>query len=69
MQDVFRRNGTPGLIAYFNVGTDIQRKVQTIWANTVLKDYTGDNPDVTTNASGYITISCKAYGYAVYSKK
>ncbi len=66
---IFRRNGTPGLIAYFNVGTDIQRKVQTIWANTVLKDYTGDNPDVTTDASGYVTISCKAYGYAVYSKK
>ena len=66
---IFRRNGTPGLVTYINVGLDIQRKIQTVWANTVLKDYTGENPDVTTDASGYATIACKAYSYAVYSKK
>ena len=66
---IFRRNGTPGLIAYFNIGTDTERKVQTVWANTVLKDYTGANPDVTTDAGGYATIACKGYSYAVYSRK
>ena len=67
---IFRRNGTPGLVAYFNNGsTTEQRKVQTVWANTVLKDFTGVNPDVTTDASGYATITCKEYSYAIYSSK
>ncbi|MGI8581847.1 MAG: alpha-amylase domain-containing protein [Chitinophagaceae bacterium] len=67
---IIRRNGTPGLVAYFNNGsTAEQRKIQTVWANTVLKDYTGAHPDVTTDASGYATISCKEYSYSVYSKK
>jgi alpha-amylase len=67
---IFRRNGTPGLVAYFNNGsTADKQKVQTVWANTVLKDYAGDNPDVTTDASGYATIACKEYSYAVFSKK
>ena len=67
---IFRRNGTPGLVAYFNNGgTTEQRKVQTVWANTVLKDYTGVNPDVTTDASGYATITCKDYSYSIYSAK
>ena len=67
---IFRRNGTPGLVAYFNNGsTPEQRKVQTVWANTVLKDYTGNNQDVTTDASGYATIPCKEYSYAIYSRK
>ena len=67
---IFRRNGTPGLVAYFNNGsTTEQRNVQTVWANTVLKDYTGGNADVTTDASGYATITCKNYSYAIYSPK
>lgn len=66
---IFRRNGTPGLVAYFNVGTEATEKVQTVWANTVLKDYTGENPDVMTDASGYATLACKTYSYAIYSKK
>lgn len=67
---IFRRNGTPGLVAYFNNGsTPESRKVQTVWANTVLKDYTGTNPDVTTDAGGYATIACKEYSYAIYSRK
>lgn len=66
---ILRRNGTPGLVAYFNTETDTERKVQTVWANTVLKDYTGANPDVTTDGSGYATIACKANSYAVYSRK
>ena len=67
---IFRRNGTPGLVAYFNNGsTAEQRKIQTVWASTVLKDYTGEHPDVTTDASGYATIPCKEYGYSIYSKK
>ena len=66
---IFRRNGTPGLVAYFNVGPDTQKKVQTVWASTVLKDFTGENPDVTTDASGYASITCKASSYAVYSRK
>jgi alpha-amylase len=67
---VFRRNGTPGLVAYFNAGiSDLTRSVQTTWANKVLKDYTGANPDVTTDASGIVTISCKAYSYSIYAPK
>lgn len=49
---IFRRNGTPGLVTYINVGLDTQRKIQTVWANATLKDYTGENPDVTTDGSG-----------------
>ena len=67
---IIRRNGTPGLVAYFNNGsTPEQRKVQTAWANTVLKDYTGVHPDVTTDASGFATIPCKEYSYSIYSRK
>lgn len=67
---IFRRNGTPGLIAYFNNGTTYtERKVQTVWANTVLKDYTGANADVTTDASGLAIIGCQAKSYSVYSRK
>ena len=67
---IFRRNGTPGLITYINVGgSDAARTVQTVWASTVLKDFTGANADVTTDASGMATIVCKAFSYAVYSKK
>ncbi|MCC9166869.1 alpha-amylase [Pontibacter harenae] len=66
----FRRNGTPGLVCFLNSGTTTkERTVQTQWANTVLKDYTGEYPDVTTDASGNATISCKAKSYVVYSPK
>ncbi len=65
---IFRRNGTPGLVTYLNNGgTDVQQTIQTTWANKVLKDYTGSNPEVTTDASGFATIKCKANSYAVYS--
>ncbi|PRY11647.1 alpha-amylase [Pontibacter ummariensis] len=67
---IFSRNGTPGLVTYINNGTaDKERKVQTRWANTVLKDFTGINPDITTDASGLVTIPSKANSYAVYSPK
>ena len=67
---IFRRNGTPGLITYINIGgSDVARTVQTVWASTVLKDFTGSNGDVTTDASGMATIICKVNSYAVYSKK
>ena len=67
---IFRRNGNPGLVAFFNgAGTDVTQKVQTTWASTVLKDYTGENADVTTDASGYAIIACKAYNYSVYAPK
>jgi alpha-amylase len=67
---IFRRNGTPGLVAYFNNGpTYTERKIQTAWANATLKDYTGVNPDVTTDASGFAIIGCQANNYAIYSRK
>jgi len=67
---IFRRNGTPGLVAYFNVSNnDVSKNIQTTWASTLLKDYTGANPDVTTDASGYVTIPCKTYSYSVYAPK
>ncbi|HEY8687688.1 MAG TPA: alpha-amylase domain-containing protein [Chitinophagaceae bacterium] len=67
---IFRRNGTPGLITYINIGgSDATHTVQTVWASTVLKDFTGANADITTDASGMATITCKVNSYAVYSKK
>ncbi len=67
---IFRRNGTPGLVAYFNNGTtDKQKKIQTTWANKVLKDYTGVNADVSTDGNGYATILCKGNSYSIYSPK
>ena len=67
---IFRRNGTPGLITYINnSGSDVQQKVQTHWASAALKDYTGSNADITTDASGYATVLCKANSYAVYAPK
>lgn len=67
---IFRRNGTPGLISFINNGnTNKERKVQTQWGNKVLKDFTGENPDVTTDANGYATLPCKANSYSVYAPK
>lgn len=67
---IFRRNGTPGLVAYFNNASwDTNRLVQTTWANKVLKDYTGVNSDVTTDGNGYASILCKANSYSIYSPK
>ena len=69
-QYIFRRNGTPGLVAFFNNGAAVsERRVQTQWANALLKDFTGTNPDVTTDESGYATLTCQANNYAVYSRK
>jgi alpha-amylase len=67
---IFRRNGTPGLVTFFNnSNSDVTEKVQTTWASTAIKDYTGANPDATTDASGYVTIACKAYSYSIYAPK
>lgn len=67
---IFRRNGTPGLVAFFNgASSDVTQKVQTTWASTVIKDYTGANADVTTDASGYATVPCRAYSYSIYAPK
>ncbi|WP_207426635.1 alpha-amylase domain-containing protein [Pedobacter sp. SYSU D00535] len=67
---ILRRNGTPGVIAYFNINnSDVSRRVQSNWANTLLKDYTGANADVSTDASGMATITCKGKSYAVYAPK
>jgi alpha-amylase len=67
---IFRRNGTPGLVTYINnESADMERKVQTTWANKLLKDYTGSNPDVTTDASGFALVRCKANSYSVYAPK
>ena len=67
---IFRRNGTPGLVAYFNTsGVDVSNRVQTTWASTLLKDQTGANADVTTDASGYATLACKAFSYSIYAPR
>lgn len=67
---IFRRNGTPGLVTYINNDVvDVTRKVQTTWASKVLKDYSGANPDITTDAGGFATVACKANSYAVYAPK
>jgi len=67
-QYIFRRNGTPGLVAYFNIGsTVVQQTVSTFWINKTLKDYTGANPSVTTDANGNATIQCQPDSYAIYA--
>jgi alpha-amylase len=67
---IFRRNGTPGLVAYINNSSQaVSRKVQTSWANTVIKDYTGVNNEVKTDGSGNAQLTCAASSYAVYAPK
>jgi alpha-amylase len=65
---IFSRNGTPGVVTYLNIGsTIVQETVKTNYIKKVLKDYTGANPNVTTDSLGNATIQCQANSYAIYS--
>jgi len=64
-----QRNGTPGLVVYFNNSSgDKYRWVQTKWKNTLIKDYTGSMTYTKmTDANGWVEIGAKGNNYSVWS--
>jgi len=64
-----QRNGTPGLVVYFNNSSgDKYRVVQTKWKNTVIKDYTGRMTYTkTTDANGFVEVGSKGNDYSVWA--
>lgn len=68
---IAKRNGNgniPGgiLLLNDNPNTSLSAEISTGWNNTVLKDFTGNSPNLTTNADGRVVVSVKPRGYAVY---
>ncbi|MEE1899263.1 alpha-amylase [Flavobacterium rakeshii] len=68
---VARRNGSPGLIVYINNSDSWQERwVDTNWANTVIKDYTGNSGwEPTTQADTWVKVEAPPHGYTVWSVK
>ncbi len=67
---ISKRNGTPGLIVYIN-NSDFwqERWIQTDWANSAIKDYTGNSGWVpTTQGDSWVKIQAPPRGYTVWSK-
>ncbi len=67
---IAKRNGTPGLIVYIN-NSDFwqERWIQTNWANTAIKDYTGNSGWIpTTQGDSWVKIQAPPHGYTVWSK-
>lgn len=66
---IARRNGSPGLVVYFNdSGSWQERWIQTNWANTGIHDYTGSSgwwP--TTQGDKWVKIQAPPNGYTVWS--
>jgi alpha-amylase len=62
-------NGNPGLVVYINNSTSWQERwVQTNWANTQIKDFTGASTWYpTTQADKWVKIQCPPKGYSVWS--
>lgn len=68
---VARRNGSPGLVVYINNSNSWQERwVDTNWANTVIKDYTGHSGwEPTTQGDTWVKIQAPPHGYTVWSIK
>lgn len=68
---IARRNGSPGLIVYINNSNSwLERWVQTNWANTVIKDYTGhSNWEPATQGDKWVKIQVPPKSYTVWSVK
>ncbi len=68
---VARRNGGSGLIVYINNSNSWkERWVDTNWANTVIKDYTGHSGwQPTTQGDTWVKVEAPPHGYTVWSIK
>ncbi|MDN4164537.1 alpha-amylase [Cytophagales bacterium LB-30] len=66
---IAQRNGTPGLVVYINNSNNWQERwVQTKWANTQIKDYTGgSNWYPWTQGDRWVKIQCPPNSYTVWS--
>jgi alpha-amylase len=66
---IAKMNGSPGLVVYINTsGSSQSRSVTTNWFNSNIKDFTSNvAANLTTNASGAVTISAPSNGYSVWS--
>lgn len=66
---IARRNGSPGLVVYFNDSDNWQERwIQTNWASTGIHDYTGNSgwwP--TTQGDKWVKIQAPPHGYTVWS--
>jgi len=62
-------NGNPGLVVYLNNSTSwLERWVPTNWANTQIKDFTGNsNWYPTTQGDKWVKIQCPPNSYTVWS--
>jgi alpha-amylase len=68
---IARRNGSPGLVVYINNSDAwLERWVQTNWAGTVIKDYTGHSGwEPATQADKWVKIQAPPKSYTVWSVK
>lgn len=68
---VARRNGNPGLVVYINNSDSWQERwIQTNWAGTVIKDYTGNSTwEPATQGDKWVKIQAPPRGYTVWSIK
>ncbi|MFP9114821.1 alpha-amylase [Flavobacterium sp. RHBU_3] len=68
---VAKRNGSPGLVVYINNSDSWQQRwVETNWASTVIKDYTGNSTwEPTTQSGKWVQIQAPPHGYTIWSVK
>lgn len=66
---IARRNGSPGLVVYLNDSDSWQERwIQTNWASTVIKDYTGSSSWYpTTQGDKWVKIQAPPHSYSVWS--
>lgn len=68
---IARRNGSPGLVVYLNDSNGwVERWIQTNWASTVIKDFTGNSSwEPTTQGDRWVKIQCPPNSYSIWSPK
>jgi alpha-amylase len=68
---VARRNGSPGIIVYINNSDSWQERwVDTNWANTIIKDYSGHSGwEPTTQGDTWVKLEAPPRGYSIWSVK
>jgi alpha-amylase len=68
---VARRNGSPGLIVYINNSNSWQERwVDTNWASTTIKDYTGGSTwEPVTQTDTWVKVQAPPHGYTIWSPK
>ena len=62
-------NGNPGLVVYLNNSNAWQERwIQTNWASTTIKDYTGNSSWYpTTQGDKWVKIQCPPNSYSIWS--